>query len=187
MRTVWAAALAVALAACEELPPDTDAQKLQVEDAFVAWVNQLVKGNADAAYRGLSEANKSQWLFDLLKRGDRTANAWRLKLEGRARTDIDLWLNYFKDKSDGRPERLPTEVLDSEGVLAVWRTTFEEQKDPIKVQMAKLRILEIYTDDAAASVIVRNVVGKTEMYQMVFERGGWKVDHHRGQVQEAPR
>lgn len=187
MKTAWAAALAVALAACEELPEDTDSRKLVIEDAFMAWVNHLVKGNGDAAFRGLSEANKSQWLFDLLRREDRAAHAWRTQLQGRTRTDIDLWLNYFKDKSGARVEKLPTELLDSEGVLNVWRQTFEEQKDAVKVQMARIRVLEIYMDDAAASVIIRNVVGKTEMYQLVFERGGWKVDHHRGQVNESPR
>lgn len=189
MRTFWAASLAVALglAACEDLPPDMDSRKIQVEDAFVAWVNHLVKGNADAAFRGLSEANKSHWLFELLRREDRTAHAWRLKLDGRSRTDVDLWLSYFKDKSDGRPERLSTELLDSPGVQEVWRVTFEEQKDAVRTQMSNLRVLEVYAEDAAASVIVRNVVGKTEMYQLVYERGGWKVDHHREQVREVPR
>lgn len=187
MKTAWAAALAVALAACEPLPPELDSRRILVEDSFVAWVNHLRAGNADASFRGLSDANKSQWLFELLRREDPVAHQWRLKLEGRARTDVDLWLNYFKDKNDGRPEKLSAELLDSPGVLAVWRATFEDQKDAVKTQMSNLRVLDVYTDDAAASVIVRNVVGQTEMYQLVFERGGWKVDHHRGQVKEAPR
>ena len=179
--------LAVALVACEELPPERSPEQIRVEDAFMAWVNHLVKGNSDAAYRGLSEQNKSQWLFALLRGEDRAAHAWRLKLEGRTRTDVDLWLNYFKDKRDGRVEKLPTSLLDDPGVLDVWRTTFESQKEVIRIQMSRLQISEIFTDAAAASIIVRNIEGKTEMYQMVFERGGWKVDHHRQSVQEIPR
>jgi hypothetical protein len=179
--------LAVALVACEELPPERSPEQIRVEDAFIGWVTHLVKGNAEAAYRGLSEQNKSQWLFDLLRGEDRSAHAWRLKLEGRTRTDVDLWLNYFKDKRDGRVEKLPTSLLDDPGVLDVWRVTFESQKDVIRLQMSRLQISEIFTDAAAASIIVRNLEGKTEMYQMVFERNGWKIDHHRQTVREVPR
>ena len=187
MRTSLAAALAFALAACEELPPERDSRQIDVEDAFIGWVNHLVKGNADAAYRGLSEANKSNWLFDLLRRGDRTANAWLRKLEGRTRTDVDLWFNYFKDKKDNRVEKLPTSLLDHPTVLDLWRTTFEEQKEAVRIQMSNIQISEVFAEAAAASIVVRNIQGKTEMYQMIFERAGWKIDHHRQSVQEVPR
>ncbi|HEX7900439.1 MAG TPA: hypothetical protein VF950_21905 [Planctomycetota bacterium] len=179
--------LALALVACEELPPERTPEQIRVEDAFMAWVNHLAKGNADAAYRGLSEQNKSQWMFDLLRAEDRAAHAWRLTLEGRTRTDVDLWLNYFKDKRDGRVEKLPTALLDDPGVLNVWRSTFEAQKEIIRIQMSRLTISEVFAEAAAASIIVRNIEGKSEMYQMIFERNGWKVDHHRQTVAEVPR
>lgn len=181
-------ALAAGLAACEELPPERDHSQIQVEDAFMAYVNHLVKGNADAAFRGLSESNKSQWIFERLRAEDRAAHQWRLKLEGRTRTDVDLWYNYFKGKNDGlRVDKLATSVLDSPGVLDLWRGTFEEEKENLKIQMSRLQIAEVFTDGAGASVIVRNLEGKTEMYQMIVERGGWKVDHHKETVREIPR
>jgi hypothetical protein len=186
MKVAWAG-LAVALVACEELPPERTPEQIRVEDSFMAWVNHLAKGHADAAYQGLSELNKSQWLFGLLKAEDRAAHAWRLKLQGRTRTDVDLWYNYFKDKKDGRVDKLPTALLDDPAVLDLWRTTFEEQKEAIRIQMSKIQISEVFAEAAAASIIVRNIEGKAEMYQMVFERADWKIDHHRNSVQEIPR
>jgi hypothetical protein len=187
VKHVGAIVLALGLAACEELPPERDSKQIQVEDAFLAWVNHLIKGNADAAYRGLSESYKSQWLFTLLRREDRAAHAWRLKLEGRARTDVDLWWSYFRDKNDGRVEKLSTALLDSPGVLELWRNSFEEDKEAVKLQMSRLQIAEVFADPAGASIVVRNIEGKTEMYQLIVERGGWKVDHHRDSVQDSQR
>jgi len=179
--------LAVALVACEEFPPERTAAQIGVEDAFLTWVDHLTKGDADAAYRGLSEQNKSQWVFRLLKAEDRAAHAWRLKLEGRTRTDVDLWLNYFKDKTNVRVEKLPSSLLDDPGLLEVWRTTFESQKDIIRIQMSKIQISEVFAEPAVASITVRNIEGKIEMYEMVFERAGWKINHHMSDVREVPR
>ena len=179
--------LAVALVACEDLPPERTAAQIGVEDAFLTWVEHLTKGNTDAAYQGLSEQNKSQWLFDLLRAEDRAAHAWRLKLEGGTRTDVDLWFNYFKEKRDVRVERLPTALLDDPSVRELWRSTFDSQKEAIQIQMSKIQISEVFAEVAAASIIIRNMQGKSEMYQMIYERSGWKIDHHRQAMQEVPR
>lgn len=188
MKRFAAALTAVALCACDALPPERTPDQTVVEDAFMDWVDALVVGNATAAYLGLSELNKSQWLFDLLRGEDRGAHDWRLKLDAQTRTDVDLWYNYFKDKAaDLRVQKLGSSVLDSPEILALWRRTFDGQKESIRLQMSKVQVTEVYTDGAAASLTVRNILGKTEIYELIFERGGWKINHHRAAVEPANR
>jgi hypothetical protein len=179
VKTAWAAALFITLAACEDLPPERTVGQHQVEDAFNTWLDALVAGDAVTSFRMLSDGNKSQWLFDLLKGEDRAAHAWRLKLEGKPRTDVDLWYTYFKDKPNDRVERLSTSVLDSPAVLALWKETFDGQKEGIRQEMSRMKVTDVFADGAAATVTVVNAIGKPEMFQLIIERGGWKVDHHK--------
>lgn len=179
MRTAWAVAVLAVLAGCEDLPAERTPAQQEVEDAFQDWLDALTGGDAATAFRMLTDGNKSQWLFDLLKGEDRAAHTWRLKLEGQARTDVDLWYNYFKDRGSDRVSPLSTAILDSPGVFAVWKETFDSQREAIRLEMSRLRVSTIYTDGAAATVTVLNAINKAEMYQMVIERGGWRIDHHK--------
>ena len=179
MRTAWALIAVAALAGCEDLPAERTPAEQQVEDAFQDWLDALIDGDATTSFRMLSDGNKSQWLFDLLKGEDRTAHAWRLKLEPQVRTDVDLWYNYFKDKKADRVDRLPSTLLDTPGVFAVWKATFDGQRENIRLEMSRIKVTSIYTDGGGATVTILNAINKSEMYQMIIERGGWKIDHHK--------
>lgn len=187
MRTAGAAALLLALAACEDLPPEATPEEMRVEDAFHAWLDALAAGDAATSWRLLSEGNRSQWLFDLLQAEDRTAHAWRLKLQGQTRTDVDLWYSFHKDRKIDRVARLPTSLLDDPSVYAVWKTTFDAQRENIRQEMSKIKVTKVYTDGSNATVTVLNAVSKPEMFQLVIERGGWKIDHHKEGVSPRTR
>jgi hypothetical protein len=45
--------------------------------------------------------------------------------------------------------------------------------------MSRLQIAQVYGDDSGVTVAVRNGVGATELYGMIYERDGWKIDAHR--------
>ena len=94
MKTVWAVALLAVAAGCEDLPPERTPVEQAAEDSFRDWLDALIAGDAATSWALLSEGNKTQWLFDLLKAEDRAAHAWRLKLEGRTRTILGsgMWL-----------------------------------------------------------------------------------------------
>ncbi len=179
MRTAGAAALLLVLAACEDLPPEATPEELRVEDAFHAWLDALSSGDAATSWRMLSEGNRSQWLFDLLRAEDRTAHAWRLKLPGQTRTDVDLWYNFHKDRKLDRVAKLPSTLLDDPSLYAVWKATFDAQKESIRQEMSKIKVTKVYADGPNATVTVLNAVSKLEMFQLIIERGGWKIDHHK--------
>jgi hypothetical protein len=179
VKTAWALAAFAVLAGCEDLPPERTPEAQQVEDAFRDWLDALIDGDAATAFRMLTDGNKSQWLFDLLKAEDRAAHAWRLKLEDKVRTDVDLWYNYFKDRKADRVNPLPTPLLDSPGVFAVWKETFDSQRENIRLEMSRVKVTSVYADGGGATVTVLNAINKSEMYQMIIERGGWRIDHHK--------
>jgi hypothetical protein len=169
----------LASAACEDLPPDRTFETAEVRLAFEGWTRTIQKGDAPAVFAGMSLAFRSQWLFDLLKGGEARAHAWRRSLTGEARTGVDLWYNFHKDKDVPRVPTLDGALLNSPAVVAVWRDIFAESADEMKRQMSKLQISEVYQDGGGVTVLVKNVVGETEMYEMVAEGGGWKINHHR--------
>jgi hypothetical protein len=172
---------------CEDLPPDRTAEHADVRRSFEAWAKTLVKGEFPAAWAGMTTGYKSQWLFDLLVAGDATAHAWRRSLTGETRTTVDLWYNFHKDKNVARVPALPVELIDSPTVVGIWKTVCEEAAPELKSQMAKLEIVEIYSDGAGATVTVRNIRTTTEMYEMVPGRGGWLINHYVGSRRQVPR
>jgi len=49
----------------------------------------------------------------------------------------------------------------------------------IRAQMSRLQIAQVYGEDSGVTVAVKNGVNSTELYGLVFERDGWKIDGHR--------
>lgn len=174
-------------AGCGELPPEPTAESNQAQEAFEDWLDALVRGDAKAAWEGLSEGNRSQWLFDRLRDGEATAHEWRKSWTGEARTQLDLWYFFHRERNDVRVKILPTGMLDHPSTLALWTRYFAESHPEVKRQMLKLEVTRVYSDGALVTVTARNILGKTEMYQLRYEAGHWRVDHHLEAVKQVPR
>ncbi|HYE98272.1 MAG TPA: hypothetical protein VEJ18_05140 [Planctomycetota bacterium] len=174
-------------AGCGELPPEPSAESQVAQEAFEDWLDALIRGDAPAAWAGLSEGNRSHWIFERLRDGDSAAHDWRKAWSGETRTQLDLWYFYHRDRNDERVRVLPTEVLAHPSTVALWTRYFKESLPEVRRQMQKLEITQVYADGAMVTVLARNLVGKIEMYQLRFEAGGWKVDHHREAVRQVPR
>lgn len=172
---------------CADLPSEPGAESQVAQEAFEEWLDSLIRGDGDAAWAGLSDGNRSQWIFDRLRDGDVPAHDWRKAWTGEARTQLDLWYFYHRDRTDPRVRTLPSGVLEAPATRALWARYFNDSLPEVKRQMTKLEITQVYAEGGGASVTARNLFGKTEMYQLVFERGGWKVDHHRESVRQVPR
>lgn len=179
--------LAGLLAGCGDLPPEPTVESQRAQEAFEDWLDALVRGDAKAAWAGLSEGNRSHWIFERLRDGDAPAHDWRKAWTGEARTQLDLWYFFHRDRSDARVRPLPVDILDHASTLALWTRYFSESLPEVRRQMEKLEITQVYPDGAMVTVLARNLLGKTEMYQLAFEAGAWKVDHHREAVRQVPR
>lgn len=178
-----AALLLALLASCggDDLISDESPTKRSdsARAAFENWVRAAVAGDAIRTFAMLSDGNKSGWLYDRLDEGDGSARRWRSELKGTARTDLDLWLGVAKRRGGGRDEPLPSSVLMDRSLQDLFVEFFVRTQEGIRVQMSRLQIAQVYGDDSGVTVAVRNGVGATELYGMVYERDGWKIDAHR--------
>jgi hypothetical protein len=168
--------LAAVPASCQ---PDTVDKKESARTAFEDWVRACAEGDAAKVFHGLSDGNKSGWVYERLEESDALARRWRGDLTGLARTDLDLWLGVAKKRADGRQEPLPQTVLTHPSLKTLFTELFTRDAGAIKLQMSRLAVAQVYGDDSGVTVAVKNGLGSTELYGMVYERDGWKIDAHR--------
>ena len=169
------AALLVLAASCASMPPAEE----QVRAAFEAWRAAAAAGDAAATFRGMTGGFKSEWIFNRLMARDPLVEDWRARMEGGPRTDLDLWLEHQRRYKEGRVASLPASVLGHPSILKLWEDSFSRDKDAVKVQFTGLSIARVYIDETGATVVAHSLVQKSEMYAMVPDVDGWKVDGHR--------
>ena len=152
---------------------------VQARGTFEDWVRACVAGQPIKVFAGMSDGYKSGWLYERLSESDTTTRRWRADLTGQARTDLDLWYGVAKKRDSGREEPLPTSVLIHPTLTALFSELFMRDYSGVQLQMSRLQIAKVYTDDTGVTVAVKNGLSTTELYGMVYERDGWKVDAHR--------
>jgi len=156
-------------------PKQTDVARKSIED----WARAASAGDADKTLAMLSDARKSEWLFERLEENDPIARRWRGELTGAPRTDLDLWWGLAHRSGSGR-EPLRATVLAHPTFAQLFREYFMQSAVAIKNQLSKLEVTNIYGDDTGITVVVRCGAGApTELYGMVYERDGWKIDTYR--------
>jgi hypothetical protein len=150
-----------------------------VRKAFEDWVKLTMAGDAEKSLAMLSDAKKSEWLYDRLEENDPLARRWRGELTGTARTELDLWWGVAHKRRSGRAEILKESVLAHPTFVQLFRDYFGQTASAIRTQFSRLEILKIYADDTGITVIVKCGMGApTEMYGLIFEREGWKIDSY---------
>ena len=159
--------------------PGTLDRAANARDMFEDWVRACVAGDAPKVFHGMSDGYKSGWLYDRLNEADSTTRRWRGELSGPARTDLDLWLGVAKKDDTGRESPLPSSVLDHPSLSALFKELFMKDYGGIKMQMSRVSIAQVYADDSGVTVAVKNGLNATELYGLIYERDGWKIDAHR--------
>ena len=151
-----------------------------VRQQFESWVKSAAAGDADKTLAMFSDAKKSEWLYDRLEENDPFARRWRGDLTGPARTDLDLWWGIAHTNRNGRTEPLRPSVLDHPTFRNLFKEYFVQTSGAIKAQFSKLEISNVYGDDTGITVAVKCGLGApTELYGLVFEHDGWKIDSYR--------
>jgi hypothetical protein len=169
------AVLLLAAGCATSEPKQTDIAKKTFEE----WAKSAVAGDAEKTLAMLSDARKSEWLFERLEENDGIARRWRGELSGPVRTDLDLWWGISHRNGNGR-EPLRASVLTHPSFIQMFREYFMQSAGAIKTQFSKLEVTNIYGDDTGITVSVRCGVGApTELYGLVYERDGWKIDTYR--------
>jgi len=174
-----AAALMILIALSPSCGPSTLDRSGSAKVTFEDWVRACVAGDAPKVFNGMSDAYKSGWLFDRFDEADPTTRRWRGELTGEARTDLDLWLGVAKKRETGRESILPISVLQHPSLTGLFKELFMKTYGGIKIQMSRIQIAQVYSDDSGVTVAVKNSMSSTELYGLVYERDGWKIDAHR--------
>jgi hypothetical protein len=170
------AALLVLTASCASAPAT---QTEVARKSFEEWARSAAAGDAEKTLAGFSDAKKSEWLFDRLEENDPIARRWRGELSGGVRTDLDLWWGIAHKSGNGR-EPLRTTVLDHPSFAKLFREYFMQTAHAIKAQLSKIEISNVYGDDTGITVVVKSSPGApTELYGLIYERDGWKIDTYR--------
>ena len=126
-----------------------------------------------------SDAKKSEWLYERLEENDPFARRWRGELGGTARTDLDLWWGIAHTNRNGRTEPLRPSVLDHPSFRNLFKEYFIQPRAPSRPS-SRVEISNVYGDDTGITVAVKCGVGApTELYGLVFEHDGWKIDSYR--------
>ena len=151
-------------------------------DAFEEWREALLAGDAEKTYEMMSEGLKAQWLFDRLTSEDFESIEFRRGMTGPARTDLDLWLEYNRKNQAQRAVHLPVSVSTHRSLRELYRRYFMQELATVRLQFSNLRVAEVYADQTGASVAVKTPEGSTDLFQLVTEGAGWKIDLHRRSI-----
>ncbi len=170
-----AAVLLLAMGCASQETKQTDVARKTFEE----WARAASAGDAEKTLAMFSDARKSEWLFERLEENDAIARRWRGELSGAARTDLDLWWGISHRNGNGR-EPLRASVLAHPSFIQMFREYFMQSANAIKNQLSKLEVTNVYGDDTGITVAVRCGAGApTELYGLVYERDGWKIDTYR--------
>lgn len=173
-------ALVALLASCEPFEQRNDMQEEDARDAFRHWQDLIIAGKMAESVQMMTWSYKSQWLYDRLTEGDPLALQWRVKLQGNARTDLDLWIpQAATNTSLGRVRTLPPTVQADATLDPLFIRYLEDAALDLRYEFRKVEIVSVSVDRRGVSVQVRNSRGEPEMYAMVIDGGRWKLDHHR--------
>jgi hypothetical protein len=158
-----------------------------VREAFEEWRAALLAGDAEKTYEMMSEGLKAGWLFERLTSEDRESVEFRRALTGAPRTDLDLWLEYNRKNPSQRAAVLPPSVSAHPNLRELYRRYFMQELASVRQQFSGLRVAEVYADQTGASIAVKTPDGTTDLFQMVSEGAGWKIDLHRRSIRSMRR
>jgi len=172
----FAAVLVLLAVSCAEGPKQTDFAK----KAFQDWAKAAASGDAVKTLAGFSDARKSEWLYERFLENDAIARRWRGSLTGEARTQLDLWLGVSGRHGNGRTEPLQPIVLDHPSFIAMFGEYFTLTARGIRDSLSRAEVAQVYGDDSGVTVAVKSGPGTpTELYGLIFENNGWKIDTYR--------
>jgi hypothetical protein len=170
------AVLLVLAASCAEAPTQSDGAR----KAFQEWAKAASSGDAEATLAGISDRNKSDWLYDRLTENDSLARKWRGELTGSPRTALDLWWDQALKRGNGRDQPLQSSVLYLPSFTQLFREYFVREAKAIQTGLSRAEVTNTYGDDTGVTVLVRCGPGMPiEYYGMIYEGNGWKIDIYR--------
>lgn len=161
-------------------------RKRAVREAFERWNASVAQGDVEAVYRGMSSGMKSHWLWTRI--GDTSDNVtlrYVSSIDADTKPFLNDWMKANKNANPDRAFKLPMPVLTSAWLFNLFKETFQAGRAIAMSQADQRRVAEVYVDADGVSILT-SMKGTIELYVMVYEGDGWKVDGHRESPMRRP-
>lgn len=193
MKRVLTAVLAACTAGCvtspapgEPGPRPPTPEEQQAQDAaksyFEAWRQAVIARDPVGVLRRMSSQMVADWLYRRM--ADPTDSQWaafRGRLPAGAGVELDYWYGRNKhlksDFSNGKPDRLPQEVLQSTWLVETWDHYYRVEAADQAMWAKAMQVSEVYVDGPAVTLLVRISGAPAWMAEMVVEGAEWKLNH----------
>ena len=173
--------LALLCASCvtEDKYRVTEADK-QVRAAFENWRTSVLENNYDIFFWRMTPRMRTLYLWHMIQGGNTDLFRNRMpELSEGDRTDFETWLGINATRDEDKVDLLPISILRGTWLKGMIHDHFKIIQQDLAFELAQVRVVQIYTEGAGSTVIVRNIRNKNEWYSMVFDGEGWKIDGHR--------
>jgi len=182
---LMAALVAVGCYPAERSPGDSsrvdtdaerDAQRVS-RDAFEKWNEANKRLDAETSWRGMTRSLRQTWLWGRLRDNtDQDTQLHLKRLDAEERKILDKWYEAHEKWQPQRAEMLPESILNGRWLFNLYRQTMERARGDIQTQAEARRVLEVYVGLDGGVTILTDTLGVRELYDMMFEGDGWKVN-----------
>jgi hypothetical protein len=156
--------------------------------SFDAWRRAIVRGDFRAVFEHMSPTFRSHWVFLIFTpdqaTGDHTdiaKDAYRA-LDQRHLKEFDAWLEHAKNAypATRRVPELPDTILSQRWTYELLERYFRLVHPHIKVEFAAMEVPEgPEPEENLITLIVKNIRGASELYELILHEGQWRVHYHR--------
>lgn len=157
-------------------------------DSFDAWRRAIVRGDFRTVYDRMSPTFRSHWVFLIFTPDPTTGeypeiakDAYRA-LDRAHLKEFDAWLEHAKTAypETRRVPELPDNLLSQRWTFDLLERYFRLVHPHIKVEFAAMEVPEgPEPEENLVTLIIRNIRGASELYEMILHEGQWRVHYHR--------
>ncbi len=160
--------------------PETDAEREAQRvsrEAFEKWNEANKRLDAEASWNGMTRSLRQTWLWTRLRDNtDQETQLHLARMDSQDRKILDKWYEAHEKWQPQRAEMLPEGILNGRWLFTLYRQTMERARGDIKAQAEARRVLEVYVGTDGGVTILTDTMGVRELYDMMFEGDGWKVN-----------
>lgn len=184
---LFAGLLLLSLAACGARSQQMSADSQSLRPVFADWQTAIVEGNFDYIFEHTSTTMRARWLYTIFTPIETTdgvefgpiAQDMIKKLPKSIVSDFETWLrvNRLNQGPEMQPGPLPSTIMSNPWLHETLKKHFDQQQPFLKHEFSGKEFREGYIDGDAATILVKNIRGESEMYEVVKEEDAWKMNH----------
>lgn len=160
------------------------AEERRVRETFEGWKTAIAEGRFDAMFDGMTTRMQTLWLWEMMKdpSNAKVLEERKGKLSEETRLHLDRWFGANSLREEENVDPLPVALFQEGWLKETVRGQYERVKKELAFEYANARALQSYVDSTGATLMVKNIRGKIDIYSFQMDASGWKVDGHRASL-----